>query len=174
VFNLQGSEIVVILLLALVVLGPEKLPDAVRKFTQTYSELKKMGAGFQSELKSALDEPMREMRETARVVRDAADPSKLMAESEAEQRVLDDADRAAPMAAPTADDDWASPPAGPSAGNGWAAPTAGTADRSPFALPGEHPAPLDDESAQLDGPADATDDPAEQLDDVSQRVDGRP
>ena len=40
-FNLQGSEIVVILLLALVVLGPEKLPDAVRKFTQTYAELKR-------------------------------------------------------------------------------------------------------------------------------------
>ena len=91
-FNLQGSEIIVILLLALVVLGPEKLPDAVRKFTQTYSELKKMGTGFQSELKSALDEPMREMRDTANLVRDAADPSKLMAEAEAEQRVLDDAD----------------------------------------------------------------------------------
>ncbi len=55
-FNLQGSEIIVILLLALVVLGPEKLPEAVRKFTQTYSELKKMSSGFQSELKSALDE----------------------------------------------------------------------------------------------------------------------
>jgi hypothetical protein len=34
-----------------------------------------MGSGFQSEIKSAFDEPMREMRETAQtVVRDAADP----------------------------------------------------------------------------------------------------
>lgn len=90
-FNLQGSEIIVILLLALVVLGPEKLPDAVRKFTQTYAELKKMGSGFQSELKSALDEPMREMRETANMVRDAADPAKVAAEAEAEQRLRDDA-----------------------------------------------------------------------------------
>jgi sec-independent protein translocase protein TatB len=88
VFNLQGSEIVVILLLALVVLGPEKLPDAVRKFTQTYAELKKMSTGFQSELKSALDEPMREMRETAGLVRNAADPKKLMAEMENEERLL--------------------------------------------------------------------------------------
>ena len=117
-FNLQGSEIIVILLLALVVLGPEKLPEAVRKFTQTYAELKKMSTGFQSELKSALDEPMREMRETANLVRDAADPSKIMAEAEAEQRVLDDADAAAaPLGAPT--------PA-----NDWAAPTPGTADPS--------------------------------------------
>jgi sec-independent protein translocase protein TatB len=95
VFNLQGSEIVVILLLALVVLGPEKLPDAVRKFTQTYAELKKMSTGFQSELKSALDEPMREMRETAGLVRNAADPRKLMAEMENEERLLKANDTAA-------------------------------------------------------------------------------
>jgi sec-independent protein translocase protein TatB len=75
VFNLQGSEIIIILLLALVVLGPEKLPDAIKKFNQTYGELKKMGSGFQSELKSALDEPMREMRQTGDMIRDAADPS---------------------------------------------------------------------------------------------------
>ena len=53
-FNLQGSEIIVILLIALVVLGPEKLPDAVRRFMQTYNELKKMGSGFQSEIKQRL------------------------------------------------------------------------------------------------------------------------
>ncbi|HUV17795.1 MAG TPA: Sec-independent protein translocase protein TatB [Ilumatobacteraceae bacterium] len=117
-FNLQGSEIIVILLIALVVLGPEKLPDAVRKFTQTYSELKKMSSGFQSELKSALDEPMREIRETANLVRDAADPRKIMSEAEAEQRVLDDADAAA---ARTVE---------PNAPNDWAAPVPGTADPS--------------------------------------------
>jgi sec-independent protein translocase protein TatB len=91
VFNLQGSEIIIILLLALVVLGPDKLPDAVRRFSQTYSELKKMGSGFQTELKSALDEPMREMRETAQMVKDAADPSKITAEAEAESRLSDEA-----------------------------------------------------------------------------------
>jgi sec-independent protein translocase protein TatB len=76
VFNLQGSEIIVILLVALVVLGPEKLPEAVRRASRTYHELKKMGTSFQSELKAAIDEPMREMRETADLVRDAADPRK--------------------------------------------------------------------------------------------------
>jgi sec-independent protein translocase protein TatB len=64
-FNLSGSEIVFLLLLALIVLGPEKLPEAVRRFGKAYAEFKKMSTGFQSELKSALDEPMREMRETA-------------------------------------------------------------------------------------------------------------
>lgn len=72
-FNLSGSEIVVILLLALVVLGPEKLPDALRRAGRTYAELKKMGNSFQAEVKSALDEPMKEMRETADLLRKAAD-----------------------------------------------------------------------------------------------------
>ena len=121
-FNLQGSEIIVILLLALVVIGPEKLPEAVRKFTQTYSEIKKMSSGFQSELKSALDEPMREMRETANLVRDAADPSKLMAEADAEQRVRDDADAAQAAHSTTGSE--------PTPANDWAAPTPGTADPS--------------------------------------------
>jgi sec-independent protein translocase protein TatB len=71
-FNLSGSEIVFLLLIALIVLGPEKLPEAVRKFGKTYSEFKKMSTGFQSELKSALDEPMREMRETADAFKKAA------------------------------------------------------------------------------------------------------
>jgi sec-independent protein translocase protein TatB len=100
VFNLQGSEIIVILLLALVILGPEKLPDAVRKFAQTYGELKKMGTGFQSELRSVLDEPIREMKETARLVQDAADPKKI-AEEAAEDSALREAAKSAERAAIT-------------------------------------------------------------------------
>jgi sec-independent protein translocase protein TatB len=70
-FNLSGSEIVFLLLLALIVLGPEKLPEAVRKFGKAYAEFKKMSTGFQSELKTALDEPMKEMRETAEAFKKA-------------------------------------------------------------------------------------------------------
>jgi sec-independent protein translocase protein TatB len=70
---MSGTEIIVILLLALVVLGPEKLPDAIRKFGKTYAELKKMGTGFQQEFKSAIDEPMREMRETADLLKKSVD-----------------------------------------------------------------------------------------------------
>jgi sec-independent protein translocase protein TatB len=69
VFNLSGSEIVFILLAGLVVLGPEKLPGAIRQVGRIYSELRKMGQGFQDELRSTLDEPMRELRETADLAR---------------------------------------------------------------------------------------------------------
>ncbi len=72
-FNLSGSEIIVILLLALVVLGPEKLPDAIRRAGRTYAELKKMGNSFQAEMHSVLDEPMNEMRQTADLLRKAVD-----------------------------------------------------------------------------------------------------
>ena len=72
-FNLSGSEIIVILLLALVVLGPEKLPDAIRRAGRTYAELKKMGNSFQAEMKSVLDEPMKEMRETADLLKKSMD-----------------------------------------------------------------------------------------------------
>lgn len=71
-FNLQGSEIIFLLLIALVVLGPEKLPDAIRKFGRVYGELRKMANGFQGELRSAFDEPMREIRGTADAIRQAA------------------------------------------------------------------------------------------------------
>ncbi len=70
-FNLSGSEIVVILLLALIVLGPEKLPEAIRKFSRVYNEVRKISNGFQSEFKNAFDEPMKELRETAQLTRDA-------------------------------------------------------------------------------------------------------
>ena len=112
-FNLQGSEIIVILILALVVLGPEKLPNAVRQFTKTYAELKKMSNGFQSELKSALDEPIREMRETANLVRDAVDPSKILDEAEAEQRLEHTRvmEEASPVTTPVPSTDWDAVPA---------------------------------------------------------------
>ncbi len=76
-FNLQGSELIIVLLLALVVLGPEKLPEAMRKAGQAYAELKKMSSGFQSEFRAAVDEPMREIRDTANALRDSADFTKL-------------------------------------------------------------------------------------------------
>ena len=71
-FNVQGSEFLFLLVVALIVLGPEKLPDAVRKAGRAYAEFKKMANGFQGEIRSALDEPMREFRETGDAMRAAA------------------------------------------------------------------------------------------------------
>lgn len=70
-FNLTGSELVVILLIALVVLGPEKLPEAIRRAGRLYSELRRMSSGFQEEFTTALREPLKEMRSTSEMLNSA-------------------------------------------------------------------------------------------------------
>ncbi len=71
-FNLSGSELIFLVLIALVVLGPDKLPEAMRRAGKAYADFKKMTTGFQSEMKSVLDEPMRELRETAELAKKSA------------------------------------------------------------------------------------------------------
>lgn len=61
----------VLLLLALIVLGPERLPDAIRSFGRVYGQVRRMGEGFQAEMRDALEEPMRELRDTAELARRA-------------------------------------------------------------------------------------------------------
>ncbi|MGA0818979.1 MAG: Sec-independent protein translocase protein TatB [Ilumatobacteraceae bacterium] len=94
-FNLSGSEIVIILLLALVVLGPEKLPEAIRRFGRVYGELRRVSKGFQSEFKEAFDEPLRELRETAHMTSDAVkkmmdEPTDDVAPSKIDEPVTND------------------------------------------------------------------------------------
>jgi sec-independent protein translocase protein TatB len=69
--SLGAGEAIAILVIALIVLGPEKLPDAIRKFGNIYGELRRMSHGFQSELRDAFDEPLRELRGTAQMMQDA-------------------------------------------------------------------------------------------------------
>jgi Tat protein translocase TatB subunit len=57
VFNVGGPEVLVILFLALIVLGPQRLPDAARQVGKFMGELRRMSNGFQQELKTAFDEP---------------------------------------------------------------------------------------------------------------------
>ncbi len=72
-FNLTGSELVVILLIALVVLGPEKLPEAIRRVGRIYAELRKMSNGFQEEFTSAMREPMDELRSSSQMLSSSLD-----------------------------------------------------------------------------------------------------
>ena len=54
-FNVGGGEIKVVLLLALLVLGPDKLPEYMRKLGRHMAELRRMTSGFQEEFRSAMD-----------------------------------------------------------------------------------------------------------------------
>ena len=56
--NLGTGEVLVILVVALVVLGPEKLPGAARQAGRWLGELRRVSSGFQAELRDALQEPV--------------------------------------------------------------------------------------------------------------------
>lgn len=54
-FNVGGGEIIVLLLLALLLLGPEKLPEAARKVGKVMAEIRRVTSGFEEEVRSAMD-----------------------------------------------------------------------------------------------------------------------
>ena len=56
--NLGTGEVLVILVVALVVLGPDKLPGAARQAGRWLGELRRVSSGFQAELRDALQEPV--------------------------------------------------------------------------------------------------------------------
>lgn len=69
VFNITGGELVIIAILALIVLGPDKLPDFVRRAGRVYGEIKKMSTGFKTEFRDVIEEPVREMQDTVNLAK---------------------------------------------------------------------------------------------------------
>ncbi len=59
-FNVGGMELIVIGVVALVVLGPDKLPGALRQLGTFIGELRRISSGFQTDLRSALNEAERD------------------------------------------------------------------------------------------------------------------
>lgn len=55
--GISGGEILFIALIALIVLGPEKLLVTARKAGQVMSEVRKVSAGFEAEMRTAMFEP---------------------------------------------------------------------------------------------------------------------
>lgn len=54
-FNVGGGEMLAILLLALLVLGPERLPKAMGQVGKYVAQLRRMSNGFQDEIRRAMD-----------------------------------------------------------------------------------------------------------------------
>ncbi len=65
-FNVGGGELIVILLIALIVLGPQRLPDAARQLGKAMGDLRRLSSGFQNEMKQALETADDPKRVTAR------------------------------------------------------------------------------------------------------------
>ena len=56
--SIGAPEILVILVVALIVLGPNRLPEAARQVGRALSEFRRMSAGFQAELRDAMNPPV--------------------------------------------------------------------------------------------------------------------
>jgi Sec-independent protein translocase protein TatA len=65
VFNFSGSEIFFLMILGLVILGPEKLPGVIRKAGKLYGEFKRITTDAQSEFKGAFGDTIGDLKETA-------------------------------------------------------------------------------------------------------------
>ena len=65
-FNVGAGELLVILLIALIVLGPDKLPETARKIGNVMGELRRMSSGFQNEMRAAMDDVTRAPLETVK------------------------------------------------------------------------------------------------------------
>ena len=57
--NVGTPEMLVILVVALLVLGPNKLPEVARQVGKAVGEIRRLGAGFQAEMRDAMQEPMK-------------------------------------------------------------------------------------------------------------------
>jgi Tat protein translocase TatB subunit len=56
--SIGAAEILVILVVALLVLGPNRLPEAARTAGRVLAEMRRMSAGFQAELRDAIQTPV--------------------------------------------------------------------------------------------------------------------
>jgi sec-independent protein translocase protein TatB len=99
-----------------VILGPDKLPDAMRRAGRTWAELRKLSSGFQEEVRKGFEEPTKEVRKTADTVRKAAAlPNKKLRYNplkDAPPAMPDGESVAEPAAEPTSDTTATSEPAG--------------------------------------------------------------
>ena len=56
--SIGGPEVLIVLLVALIVLGPKRLPHAARQVGRAVAEFRRVTSDFQSEMRNAIAEPV--------------------------------------------------------------------------------------------------------------------
>ncbi len=62
-FDLSPEKLLVLGMIALVVLGPDRLPQAARRAGRLLAQMRQMSGGLQEEMRSALAEPRQALEE---------------------------------------------------------------------------------------------------------------
>jgi sec-independent protein translocase protein TatB len=154
-FNVGGGELLVIAIVALIVLGPQKLPEAMRTVGRVVGELRRISSGFQQEIQDAIKDmdadatprPRREAVPLAAVVADT-ETDAAAARRDADDDEDDDVAPATPLSP------WGeSAPVSGADGPSLAPAVADALDEivTPLAPPAEAPAP-DDPAPSSEGP----------------------
>ncbi|MEM9465747.1 MAG: twin-arginine translocase TatA/TatE family subunit [Actinomycetota bacterium] len=127
--NLGGGEILVILFVALIVLGPNKLPEAARQVGRAVNEVRRISGGFQREMREAMNEPIRAAEEAKNQIMDPFGQASSSAGTGAAgvpKTGSADTDPPLPTATPKADDAASTDPAPAAEAADESSPTDGT------------------------------------------------
>ena len=71
-FNVGPAEVLIILVVALLVLGPKKLPEAARQIGKAMSEFRRVTSGLQDEVRHVLDDHVESTPPSPPVFRDVS------------------------------------------------------------------------------------------------------
>jgi sec-independent protein translocase protein TatB len=154
-FNVTGGELVIIFVAALVILGPERLPEAARTVGKVMAQIRQVSQGFQKEIRSAMDDVEEPIKGFGRPQLTAVDGGARPDQTD-KPRSGSMVDATATLAEPEPEPGWATPPRptlpavpptqstpaapGPSPGAGPAAPPGAPAP-APAGPAGEEAAP---------------------------------
>ncbi|MDG2027479.1 MAG: Sec-independent protein translocase protein TatB [Acidimicrobiales bacterium] len=58
--NIGGLEVLFVMMVALIVLGPTKLPEAARQIGKFVNQVRQISSGFQKEFREAIQDPVME------------------------------------------------------------------------------------------------------------------
>lgn len=97
--SVGAPEVLVILVLALLVLGPERLPQAARTMGRWVAEIRKITGTLQAEVQDVVDEVMRPVNDTATVATESFTSTFTSADAGASQVEADGSTAASPSVA---------------------------------------------------------------------------
>jgi len=70
VFNVGPEKLILLLVLALIVLGPQRLPDAARSLSKAVAELRRLSSSLREEVHGALGEDGDALKEAVGTLRE--------------------------------------------------------------------------------------------------------